>query len=95
MTLLKVIKKHKKGINFKELQQETRLTGKQISDNAYRFKEGKPDRKNKRRAVCRALKNLGSAIIIDVRNSRYHTAGLTPILCRSGRRSAWAVNQLA
>ncbi|MCA1794494.1 MAG: hypothetical protein ABR534_00595 [Desulfotignum sp.] len=39
MTLLKVIKKHKNGINFKELQQETRLTGKQISDNAYRLKK--------------------------------------------------------
>jgi predicted Rossmann fold nucleotide-binding protein DprA/Smf involved in DNA uptake len=39
MTLLKVIKKHKDGISFKELQQETRLTGKQISDNAYRLKQ--------------------------------------------------------
>ncbi|MCA1787110.1 MAG: hypothetical protein LC657_14145 [Desulfobacteraceae bacterium] len=39
ITLLKVIKKHKNGINFKELQQETRLTGKQISDNAYLLKK--------------------------------------------------------
>jgi hypothetical protein len=39
MTLLKAIKKHKNGLNFKELQQETRLTGKQISDNAYRLKK--------------------------------------------------------
>lgn len=38
-TVLKTIKKHKEGINFKELQKETGLTGKQISDNAYRLKQ--------------------------------------------------------
>ena len=38
-TVLKTIKKHKDGINFKELQKETGLTGKQISDNAYRLKK--------------------------------------------------------
>ena len=37
--ILKTIKKHKSGINFKELQQETRLTGKKISDNVYRLKK--------------------------------------------------------
>jgi predicted Rossmann fold nucleotide-binding protein DprA/Smf involved in DNA uptake len=37
--VLKTIKKHKDGINFKELQKETGLTGKQISDNAYRLKK--------------------------------------------------------
>ncbi|HKK99977.1 MAG TPA: hypothetical protein VJ943_06975 [Desulfotignum sp.] len=38
-TVLKTIKKHKDGINFKELQKETGLTGKQVSDNAYRLKK--------------------------------------------------------
>jgi predicted Rossmann fold nucleotide-binding protein DprA/Smf involved in DNA uptake len=37
--VLKTIKKHKDGINFKDLQKETGLTGKQISDNAYRLKK--------------------------------------------------------
>ncbi len=37
--VLKTIKKHKDGINFKELQKATGLTGKQISDNAYRLKK--------------------------------------------------------
>ncbi|HKJ99512.1 MAG TPA: hypothetical protein VJ959_11360 [Desulfotignum sp.] len=37
--VLKTIKKHKEGINFKDLQKETGLTGKQISDNAYRLKK--------------------------------------------------------
>ena len=38
-TILKTIKKHKDGINFKDLQKETGLTGKQISDNVYRLKK--------------------------------------------------------
>ena len=37
--VLLAIKKHKDGINFKELQQETGLTGKLISDNVYRLKK--------------------------------------------------------
>ena len=37
--VLKAIKKHKDGISSKELQQETGLTGKLISDNVYLLKK--------------------------------------------------------
>lgn len=37
-TILKAIKKHKDGISSKELQQETGLTGKQISNSVFRLK---------------------------------------------------------
>jgi len=37
-TILKTIKKHKEGISSKELQQETGLTGKQISNSVFRLK---------------------------------------------------------
>jgi len=37
--ILLAIKKHKDGINFKELQQETGLTGKLVSDNVYLLKK--------------------------------------------------------
>ncbi|MEE4362326.1 MAG: hypothetical protein V2J08_00210 [Desulfotignum sp.] len=47
-TVLKTIKKHKDGINFKELQKETGLTGKQISDNAYRLKKENKIKKTER-----------------------------------------------
>lgn len=47
-TVLKTIKKHKDGINFKELQKETGLTGKQISDNAYRLKKGNKIKKTEK-----------------------------------------------
>jgi hypothetical protein len=38
-TILKAIRKHKEGINSKELQQETGLTGKQISISVFRLKK--------------------------------------------------------
>jgi hypothetical protein len=38
-TILKTIKKHKDGIHSKELQQETGLAGRLISDNVYRLKK--------------------------------------------------------
>jgi uncharacterized membrane protein len=38
-TVLKAIKNHKGGINSKELQQETGLTGRIIWDNVYRLKK--------------------------------------------------------
>jgi negative regulator of replication initiation len=38
-TVLKAIKNHKDGINSKELQQETGLTGRIIWDNVYRLKK--------------------------------------------------------
>jgi uncharacterized membrane protein len=37
-TILKAIKNHKEGINSKDLQQETGLTGKQISISVFRLK---------------------------------------------------------
>ena len=46
-TILKVLKKHKNGINTKDLQQQTGLTGKQISDNLFHLKKDKKVEKTK------------------------------------------------
>ena len=46
-TILKVLKKHKNGINNKDLQQQTGLTGKQISDNLFHLKKDKKVEKTK------------------------------------------------
>jgi predicted Rossmann fold nucleotide-binding protein DprA/Smf involved in DNA uptake len=40
-TILKAIKNHKEGINTKDLQQQTGLTGKQISNNLFHLKKDK------------------------------------------------------
>jgi len=46
-TILKVLKNHKNGINTKDLQQQTGLTGKQITDNMYHLKKDKKIEKTK------------------------------------------------
>ena len=46
-TILKTIKNHKEGINHKDLQQKTGLTGKQISDSISHLKKGKKVEKTK------------------------------------------------
>jgi len=46
-TILKVLKNHKNGINTKDLQQQTGLTGKQISDNLFHLKKDKKVEKTK------------------------------------------------
>jgi hypothetical protein len=46
-TILKTIKKHKDGINTKDLQQLTGFTGKQISDNMFHLKKDKKAEKTK------------------------------------------------
>jgi len=46
-TILKVLKNHKNGINTKDLQQQTGLTGKQITDNMFHLKKGKKVEKTK------------------------------------------------
>ncbi|WP_457551549.1 hypothetical protein, partial [Desulfobacula sp.] len=46
-TILKTIKKHKDGINTKNLQQLTGFTGKQISDNMFHLKKDKKAEKTK------------------------------------------------
>ena len=46
-TILKTIKKNKDGINTKDLQQQTGLTGKQISDSMFHLKKGKKVEKTK------------------------------------------------
>ena len=40
-TILKAVKNHKDGINSKDLQQQTGLTGKQISNNLFHLKKDK------------------------------------------------------
>jgi predicted Rossmann fold nucleotide-binding protein DprA/Smf involved in DNA uptake len=40
-TILKAIKNHKDGVSNKDLQQQTGLTGKQISDNLFHLKKDK------------------------------------------------------
>lgn len=40
-TILKVLKNYKDGINTKDLQQQTGLTGKQISNNLFHLKKDK------------------------------------------------------
>jgi predicted Rossmann fold nucleotide-binding protein DprA/Smf involved in DNA uptake len=40
-TILKTIKNHEGGINSKDLQQQTGLTGKQISNNLFHLKKDK------------------------------------------------------
>jgi len=46
-TILKVLNNHKNGINTKDLQQQTGLTGKQISANMFHLKKGKKVEKTK------------------------------------------------
>ncbi len=46
-TILKAIKKHKDGINTKDLQQLTGFTGKQISDNMFHLKKNKKAERTK------------------------------------------------
>jgi len=45
--ILKAVKNHKEGINNKDLQKQTGLTGKQISDNLFHLKKDKKVEKTK------------------------------------------------
>lgn len=46
-TILKAVKNHKDGVSNKDLQQQTGLTGKQISDNLFHLKKDKKVEKTK------------------------------------------------
>jgi len=45
--ILMVLKNHKDGISAKDLQEQTGLTGKQITDNIFHLKKGKKVEKTK------------------------------------------------